>query len=120
MSKVVPMADLRVSPSAHEFEGFSFGSGVSFIMVDSQPGSGPALHRHPYSETFLVIEGNVLFQVGDEEVRASGGSVVVVPRNVPHRFVNIGPGRLFQVDIHSSERFVTEWLDKAEGPAATG
>lgn len=120
MGKVIPLSDLRTSPIAHEFEGFAFGSEVSFIIVDSQPGAGPALHRHPYSETFLVIEGNVLFQVGDQQIRASGGSVVVVPANVPHRFENLGPGRLFQIDIHGSERFETEWLDPAEGSTMAG
>jgi quercetin dioxygenase-like cupin family protein len=114
MSKVIPFSDLRVSATAHEFEGYAFGSEVSFILVDCQPGDGPSLHRHPYSETFLVIEGKALFQVGDEEVEATAGSVVVVPPNTPHRFTNIGPGRLFQVDIHASKQFETEWLDKPE------
>jgi quercetin dioxygenase-like cupin family protein len=114
MSKVIPLSDLPTSATAHEFEGFAFGSDVSFILVDSQPGAGPSLHRHPYSETFIVIEGNVLFQLGEEEIRASAGSVVVVPANTPHRFTNPGPGRLFQVDIHASKQFVTEWLDRSE------
>jgi hypothetical protein len=30
---------------------------------------------------------------------------------VPHKFVNRGEGRLSQVDIHASDRFVTEWLE---------
>lgn len=95
MSKVIPFSELHPSPTtACELEGYLFGSEVSFIVTDCQPGAGPALHRHPYSETFIVIEDSVLFQVGNEEVRASGGSVVVVPPNTPHRFENVGPGRL--------------------------
>ena len=32
----------------HEFEGRDHGgAGVSFILVDAEPGSGPSLHRHP-------------------------------------------------------------------------
>jgi mannose-6-phosphate isomerase-like protein (cupin superfamily) len=34
----------------------------------------------------------------------------VAPAGVPHRFVNSGPGRLVQVDIHENDHFVTEWL----------
>lgn len=68
------------------------------------------LHRHPYTETFIVLEGDVLFEVGDERVPAASGSVVVVPANTPHRFENVGPGRLLQIDIHASPRFETEWL----------
>jgi mannose-6-phosphate isomerase-like protein (cupin superfamily) len=110
MSGIIPLAGLRVSPHAHEFEGAPHGSGISFILVDCPAGAGPSLHRHPYSETFLVLEGDALFQVGDKETRVSAGCVVVVPPNVPHRFVNIGPGRLRQVDIHAAPHFETEWL----------
>ena len=39
------------------FEGAAHGSEVSFFVVDDAPGEGPALHHHPYSETFVVIAG---------------------------------------------------------------
>lgn len=110
MARVIPFDDLR-SGGAHEFEGEPFGSEVTFIIVDTEePGAGPKLHQHPYTETFIVLEGNALFQVGEEQLRVSGGSVVVVPANTPHRFENIGPGRLRQIDIHAAPRFQTEWL----------
>jgi mannose-6-phosphate isomerase-like protein (cupin superfamily) len=35
----------------------------------------------------------------------------VVPAGVAHKFVNSGAGRLRQVDIYASDRFVTEWLE---------
>ena len=111
MSKVIPIASLRTESGSSEFEGRFFGSDVCFIVIDSEARSGPALHKHPYSETFVILEGTALFQIGDDEVRASGGSVVVVPPGVPHRFENAGPGRLLQIDIHGSDRFRTEWLD---------
>jgi len=57
---------------------------------------------------FVVQEGSASFTAGDEEIEVSGGQVVVVPAGLPRRFVNSGTGRLRQVDIHASERFVTE------------
>jgi len=69
------------------------------------------LHRHPYEEVFLVQEGTATFTAGDETIEVSGGQVVVVPAGVAHGFVNSGSGRLRQVDMHASERFVTEWLE---------
>ncbi len=39
------------------------------------------------------------------------GQVIIVPPNTPHKFTNTGEGRLRQVDIHASERFITEWLE---------
>ena len=111
MTRVVDMADLARGEDANEFQGFRHGTGVSFIVVDAPPGGGPRLHRHPYEEVFVVQEGSVTFTAGEEVVEASGGQVVVVPAGVVHKFVNSGAGRLRQVDIHASERFVTEWLE---------
>ena len=81
------------------------------MVIDAPPGSGPKLHRHPYEEVFIVQEGSVTFTAGDDIIEASGGQVVVVPAGVPHKFVSSGDGPLRQVDIHASERFITEWLE---------
>ena len=83
---------------------------VSVITVDMAPGAGPALHRHPYEEVFVVLDGEVTFTLGDEQRVARGGDFVVAPPGVPHAFVNSGPGRLHSVNIHASPEFVTEWL----------
>ena len=96
---------------SREFTGEELGAGVSIILVDAAPGRGPSLHRHRYEEVFVVQEGQVTFTVGDEERTAHAGDIVVVPPNTPHGFRNTGEGRLRQVAIHVSPRFVTEWLD---------
>ena len=59
----------------------------------------------------MVQEGTATFTAGEEIIEARGGQVVMVPAGVPHKFVNTGAGRLRQIDIHASERFVTEWLE---------
>lgn len=69
-------------------------------------GEGPRLHVHPYDETFIVVEGNARFFVGNETLDAGAGQVVLGPAGVPHRFENIGPGRLQTIDIHHSPRWV--------------
>jgi mannose-6-phosphate isomerase-like protein (cupin superfamily) len=112
VTRVVDMGGLAQG-DAHEFEGYRYDdTGVSFIVVDAPPGGGPKLHKHPYEEIFVVQEGSVTFTAGDEVIEARGGQVVVVPAGVAHRFVNSGAGRLRQVDIHASERFITEWLEE--------
>ena len=85
--------------------------GVSAIVVDAPPGSGPQLHKHPYTEVFVVLEGQVTFTAGEDMIEAGGGQIVVVPAGVPHTFVDSGMGQLRQVDIHPSGQFITEWLD---------
>jgi len=59
----------------------------------------------------VVQGGTATFTAGDEIIEARGGQVVVVPAGLAHKFVNSGTGRLRQIDIHASERFVTEWLE---------
>lgn len=94
-----------------EFVGSAYGSGVSIIFANwPEPGGGPALHRHPYSETFVVREGRVLFEVDGVERAAGAGEIVVVSPGAAHRFTNQGPGPIDMIDIHANGNIVTEWL----------
>ena len=70
------------------------------------PGEGPPLHVHPYDETFIVIEGRARFYVGEAVIDAVAGEIVLGPKGVPHRFENLGPGRLQTIDIHHSPRWI--------------
>lgn len=112
--QIIEIAGLRsiADEPFTEFEGRKYGAGVSFIMVSSdEQGAGPARHRHPYQETFLIRSGRVLFTVGNEQVRGAGGQIIVVPALTPHRFEVVGPERLDMIDIHASDTFITEWLE---------
>jgi mannose-6-phosphate isomerase-like protein (cupin superfamily) len=92
-----------------DFEGRTFGSEVSFIIAKTdKAGYGPALHRHPYTETFVIRSGEAKFTVGDEELVAVGGQILVVPALVPHMFRTLGPFE--SIHIHASDHFITEWL----------
>jgi mannose-6-phosphate isomerase-like protein (cupin superfamily) len=105
MTRVISKDELPHGTIAHEFEGCRYGdANVSFFLVDSPPGSGPGLHKHPYEEVFVVQEGDATFTVGDVTIEVTGGQIVVVPAGVPHKFVNSGTGPLRQVDIHPSGR----------------
>ncbi|MCP2635351.1 cupin domain-containing protein [Microbacterium sp. HD4P20] len=94
-------------------EGYLIGSQVSIIREhELTPGAGPKLHRHPYTETFVIHRGRAAFTVGDEQLIAVGGQVLVVPRLVPHRFEVLEGGVYEATHIHASDRFVTEWLEE--------
>ena len=110
--RIINEADLPHSEIAYEFEGQHYAdTNVSFIVIDAPPGRGPKLHRHPYEEVFVVQEGSVTFTVGGDVIEATGGQILVVPAGVPHKFLSSGTGRLRQIDIHASGRFITEWLE---------
>lgn len=60
-------------------------------MMTLAPGksSGPKGNEHPKSEqVLLVLEGEVLAEIGKEKITLRKGDVVIVPRRVAHRFVN--------------------------------
>jgi quercetin dioxygenase-like cupin family protein len=101
-SGTLPMGNLK---------GEDHGASVSLILDESGPGKGPRLHRHPYDETWVVVEGNLTFQAGDERFAARVGDIVIVPPNTPHKFTNDGPGRSKLVCIHAHPTFRTEWLE---------
>ncbi len=95
-----------------ELQGYQYGAAhVCLIFVDMEPGDGPRLHRHAYEEIFIILEGQATYTVGSDTVQARAGQVLIVQPGVPHKFVNSGSGRLRQIDIHASDRFVTEWLE---------
>jgi mannose-6-phosphate isomerase-like protein (cupin superfamily) len=88
------------------FEGADYGSGVSLFLVENAPGEGPNLHKHPYSETWIVRGGNVRFTADGVELDAGAGDIVVVGPDTPHKFENVGTGRLDMVCIHASPRMI--------------
>ncbi len=95
------------------FEGAAYGSAVSCFVVDALPGTGPTLHEHPYSETFVVQAGRARFEVDGLRIDGMPGDVVVVAPGTPHRFTAIGAGALQMVCIHAAARMRTTWLDAA-------
>jgi quercetin dioxygenase-like cupin family protein len=111
MFRIVHRDDQRRGAIADvQFEGEPFGSEVSFFLGDLPPGKGPALHKHPYSETCIVRFGQAAMTVDGEELVAGAGDIVVIGPETPHGFSAIGDERLEMVCIHASERFVIEWL----------
>jgi len=95
-----------------EFQGGAFGADVSVVFFSSDKvGGGPKLHTHPYAEVFIVRLGRALFTVGDQTIEAEAGQILVAPANTPHKFANLGPGRLETTDLHVAGAFDTTWLE---------
>jgi mannose-6-phosphate isomerase-like protein (cupin superfamily) len=108
---IVPFEDLEHSAHSHEFVGAEHhGVPFSVILVHSQPGVGPKLHRHPYAEVFVVESGEATFRIGGDTVVVGGGNVVVSPPGEAHGFTNTGSSELRLTAIHAAPRFDTEWL----------
>ena len=96
--------------AAVEFEGASYGAGVSFFIGDLEPGKGPRLHKHPYSETCIIRSGQAAMTIDGQDIVAGPGDIVVIKPETVHGFTAIGQERLVAVCIHSSDHFIIEWL----------
>lgn len=106
----------RDGSTLDNIEGVESGAGVSLILEDTDvDGAGPALHQHPYPETFVIHSGKALFTVAGRQLVGEAGMILVVPEFTPHKFAVIGPERYRATHIHANDTFITEWLD---GPLA--
>ncbi|MBW3561248.1 MAG: cupin domain-containing protein [Actinobacteria bacterium] len=72
-------------------DGSKTGGAVSFGEARlPRRTSGPSLHVHQREdEAAYVIEGIMTFQVGEETFEAGPGTLVWLPRSVPHTFANL-------------------------------
>jgi mannose-6-phosphate isomerase-like protein (cupin superfamily) len=112
MYRFIPSGEIDPSPGGTvTFEGEPYGSGVSFFLVNNQPGEGPDLHRHPYPETWIVRNGSVRLTADGQDIEAGPGDIVVVTAETPHKFKNSGTGRLDIICIHASPRIIQESLE---------
>ena len=103
MTIVHALDDLRTSPASCLFEGNRHGDVDLSCFVTSFPsGRGPALHTHPYAEVFIVQRGCATFTSGREYFDVTGGHVVVIAPETPHRFQNTGHAPLDVISIHPS------------------
>ena len=99
----------------HKVRGEHSGGEVCVFESRIPPGEGPPLHVHANEEEVLyVLEGSFRFQLRDDVSAAPAGSLMLVPRGVPHTWQNAGdqPGRLL---ITFTPAGMERFFDLAEG-----
>lgn len=110
---VVAGADIRIGAGrSRKFVGDEHGADVSYFYVENQPGEGPGMHWHPYSETWVVLEGTARVTIGEETFDAEVGDTATGPAYVPHCFTNVGDGLLRIIGIHASATIIQTFLDE--------
>jgi mannose-6-phosphate isomerase-like protein (cupin superfamily) len=112
MHSVLRLSEQQRSPGGTlTFEGEPFGSAVSFFLVNNEPGMGPDLHRHPYSETWIVRSGKARITADGEDLEVGPGDIIAVTAETPHKFKNIGTEPLDIICVHASPRIIQEELE---------
>jgi len=109
--RAIDLADLAFSKTAWLFQGEQQAD-HSIFVTRTPPGREVGLHVHPYTETFLLLEGGGRWTVGDETVELRAEQIVVVPPETPHGFVNTGDAPLLVVSVHDSGTMQQTWLDE--------
>jgi mannose-6-phosphate isomerase-like protein (cupin superfamily) len=104
-----------VAGGSARFEGAMLGASVSFFVVRCLPGEGAVKHRHPYDETFLVIEGRIEAVIDGERRMLGSGTITLVPAHAWHEFTNRGDGRCLMVNVHASPTIIQEDWDENRG-----
>jgi quercetin dioxygenase-like cupin family protein len=87
---------LGVSLATIKATGKETGGRYTLVEVLEPEGEEAPLHvHHNEDEGFWVLEGELTFEVGDQTIKASPGSFLFGPRDLPHRYtVDSGPARL--------------------------
>ncbi len=70
-------------------------TGGTFSLLEAlvPPDTGPPPHiHHAEDETFILLEGELTFRLGNDNHDARAGTVIFVPKGTPHSFKNIGSG----------------------------
>ena len=80
----------------------------TLIEIFEPEGEGPLHVHHREDEGLFIIEGELTFRIGEKTIKASPGSFVFGPKDVPHTYtVDSGPAKLlFVLSPAGFEEFV--------------
>ena len=66
-------------------------TGGSLTLIEVAIDGGPPRHTHTREdESFYVLTGTLEVECGDDRFRAGPGSLVFLPRHLPHGFRSVG------------------------------
>jgi quercetin dioxygenase-like cupin family protein len=75
----------------HVMEGQRNGyKNLTIGITETFPGGAPPMHSHEGEESHVLIEGDILYALGDTVFTIKAPYIVNIPAGVPHAFKNIG------------------------------
>jgi quercetin dioxygenase-like cupin family protein len=89
------------------------GDGMMIAHVYLKKGCVVPKHSHENEQITYILEGALLFTLGEEqnvEVTVSAGEVLTIPSNLPHMAVALED--TLDVDVFNPPR--QDWLDKTD------
>ncbi len=75
----------------HVMEGYKHGyQNLVIGITETFPGGAPPMHTHKGEESHVLLEGTILYALGDTLFTIQAPYIVNIPPMVPHAFKNIG------------------------------
>jgi quercetin dioxygenase-like cupin family protein len=115
-----PVLDFLGSPERLLVAGGQ--SGGEFALFDATGERGHTAQRHRHrraAETFVVLDGEVLIEVGDDRRIAAAGAVAVLPRDLVHTFIVVSPSARYMT-LHTPAGFDAFVRDVSDAAQAAG
>lgn len=92
----------RVRPGV-ERRVFS-GSRATIAVTTLAPGHAPRPHAHEHEQLVYIVSGRARFVVGDEEIEAGPGDLLLVPPHVEHFAETIGDVPCVDLSVFAPRR----------------
>ena len=90
------------------------GGRITLAVVELAPDAVVPGHHHEAEQLGMVIEGSIVFTLGDERRTLGPGGTWRIPSNVPHQ-VTTGPEGATVIDVFSPPR--SDWDGLPAAPA---
>ena len=75
----------------HVMEGYKNGyQNLVIGITETFPGGAPPMHTHKGEESHVLLEGEILYALGDTLFTTTAPYIINIPPMVPHAFKNIG------------------------------
>ena len=75
----------------HVMEGQRHGyNNLTIGITETFPGGAPPMHSHEGEESHVLLEGDILYALGDTMFTIKAPYMVNIPAGMPHAFKNIG------------------------------
>jgi quercetin dioxygenase-like cupin family protein len=96
----------------HVMEGQRHGyRNLTIGITYTAPGGAPPMHTHEGEEAHVLLQGKILYALGDEIFTIEGPYILNIPPMVPHSFMNLGDGLAELVVIFPTNVWEYDVLD---------
>jgi quercetin dioxygenase-like cupin family protein len=96
----IPWKEIRKGVEQKAFSG----SAATVALHRLMPGHEPRPHSHPHEQIAYIIEGRMMFYIGDEKHEVGPGGLVVIPGGVTHWGEVLGDVPVLNLDVFTPKR----------------